>query len=96
MNLLVPAFVDLILKSTAILAIAAAFVFALRRASAPARHFVWTVALFALLVLPVLPVILPVGIAVPIPFAGVGPVVWGRGQAERWDWRWRRGRLRSA
>ena len=51
--------IDAALKSTAVLAAAAVLTFLLRRASAASRHMVWTVALIAALVLPVLSLALP-------------------------------------
>jgi len=47
------------IKGIPVLITAAALCFALRRASAAARHFVWTVAMCGLLALPLLSVALP-------------------------------------
>ena len=51
--------VDAVIKASMILAIAACASFVLRRASAAARHLVWTLALCSAIVLPVLTVVLP-------------------------------------
>jgi TonB family protein len=57
---------EVLIKSTTLLLLAAAVALALRRASAASRHLVWTLALSALLVLPVLALTLPAW-EVPIP-----------------------------
>jgi beta-lactamase regulating signal transducer with metallopeptidase domain len=58
--------VDVLVKATVILALAAAASLALRRSSAAARHMVWFLAMGGLLLLPVLAVTLPV-LSVPVP-----------------------------
>src|SRR5688572_13387343 len=51
--------IDAVIKATVLLAVAAATAAMLRRSSAASRHLVWTIALLAALVLPVLSVALP-------------------------------------
>ncbi|MCI0536298.1 MAG: hypothetical protein L0Z50_13845, partial [Verrucomicrobiales bacterium] len=55
----VPLLLDSALKGAVLLALAAVAAFALRKASAAARHLVWLLAVVALLVLPVLSGLLP-------------------------------------
>src|SRR5262245_24060564 len=52
--------IALSMKAILVLAVAAGLSFALRHASAAARHFVWTVAIAGVLALPILSLSLPV------------------------------------
>ena len=54
-----PLALDLIVKATIVLAAAALAAAALRRASASARHFVWTLGLLSALAVPALTLSLP-------------------------------------
>ncbi|MEJ7809473.1 MAG: M56 family metallopeptidase [Gemmatimonadaceae bacterium] len=54
-----PALLDVTLKGTLLLLVAAALTYALRSATSAARHLVWSVTLGAILALPLLPRLLP-------------------------------------
>ena len=56
---MMPIVLDCAVKSVLILALAGLIVFCMRRASAAARHLVWSLAILSLLLLPVLSVVLP-------------------------------------
>jgi bla regulator protein blaR1 len=61
---------ETVVKATCVLAVAWAVNMARRRASAASRHFVWTLAVAALLVLPVLSAALPRwDVEIPVPTA---------------------------
>src|SRR5688500_4366771 len=70
--------IDAVIKATVLLAIAAATATMLRRSSAASRHLVWTTALIAALVLPVLSVALPRWQA---PVVTVAPTVLAAGES---------------
>jgi HEAT repeat protein/beta-lactamase regulating signal transducer with metallopeptidase domain len=79
----IPGVVDALVKSTAVLACAWAIAFALRGASAAARHLVWSLALASLLALPLLSAIVPAW-HLPItsaPSVAVAPAPAGRAPA---------------
>ena len=60
--------IELGLKGTAVLGLAAATCCAMRRSSAASRHLVWASAISAVLALPALSLLVP---SVPLPLGGV-------------------------
>ena len=78
-----PLVLDAVAKASVILAVTALVAASLRRASASARHFVWTLGLLSALAAPALSVALPRwelpivrvrAVAAPAPSQAVGPV----------------------
>jgi HEAT repeat protein/beta-lactamase regulating signal transducer with metallopeptidase domain len=70
--------IDAVIKATLLLAVAAATAAMLRRSSAASRHLVWTIALLAALMLPVLSVALP---RWQVPVVTVGPTAVAAGES---------------
>ena len=74
-NLTLPLVVDAVAKASVILAVSAAIAASLRRASASARHFVWTLGLLSALAAPALSLALPRWELPIVTFAAPAPVI---------------------